>query len=76
MTVPILDFGDRERAAAILYGIDLVCMDQRPMDVVTALHHVFCHTIAEISPDLPAALANVDRLAEDMKDFLRKRMGN
>lgn len=76
MTHPMLNFGDRAAAAAVIYGIDVACMDARPMDVVTALQHCLGITLAEVSPDLPAALRNVDRLAEDLKDFLRKRLGN
>ena len=33
-------------------------------------------TVIDMSPDLQAALSNTDRLTADMKDSLRKRMGN
>ena len=36
----ILDFGDRDGAAAVIFGIDLACMNARLIDVETALHHV------------------------------------
>lgn len=73
---PIARCGDHDRIAILVEGMMRVCAGEQAIDVISASHSVAVYLIGLTSQDLPGALDNADRLCADMKDELRRRLGN
>jgi hypothetical protein len=67
---------DIEASTRLARKIIRLCAKARDIDAISAAFGVAVHIVVNLSPDLPTALENVDRLATDMKDKLRERLGN
>lgn len=67
---------DRKKAAELLVALHEVVDGETVIDTVAAAGALIIRAMEMGSADLPTALTNIDRLADDMKDELRRRLSN
>jgi hypothetical protein len=67
---------DRKIVNALYRAMKPVADSTKAVDVIAACVSMIGSLLVKVSNDLPGALQNVDRIANDLKAFLRKKMGN
>jgi hypothetical protein len=67
---------NKNNAAELLWKLQAVVEGEPIIDTVAAAGMLIICVIGTASEDLPTALANIDRLADDLKDELRRRLSN
>ena len=67
---------NKANAAVLVVNMSRLVSGEPIIDIIAAAGTVIANALEDGSRDLPTALSNMDRLSDDIKDMLRKRLCN